>query len=249
MIKVTRYKNPPIVEAFVEIRFPPSVSWDMTIPGRLYEKLRNDFPKTETQILQEIQVNPSPLNIQHQITNQLRSIFKSQDDKQIIQVGEYLIAVNRLAPYLGWENFRPLVNNAINSLSEIINFENLQRIGLVYINRIEIPKNASAKLDLLQSHFNFGIFAGEQIPRDFVSFISGCVFSFEKDLCKVELTEQLHENPQILRIILNFDYFTAPGNFVPKGNIMDWIDNAHQNIETLFEAIITDDLRNSFGKL
>mgnify|MGYP001295900426 CR=1 FL=1 len=242
------YKNPPVIEAIVEFRFPQNSSWDMTIPGRLYERLKDHFPKKESHILQEIQIRPSPQSFQHQITNQERIILISEDNKQLIQVGPYLLSINRLAPYQGWQEFKPIVQKAMESLVHVIDFKHFQRIGLRYVNKIEIPKNGMPKLNLIKNHFNFGIFIGDQLPKDVVGFLSGCVFSFGQDLCKVELSESLQENSQSCIFILDLDYFNNQKHPIPKDNVMEWIDNAHNQVEMLFEGIITDKLRESFGE-
>ena len=39
-----RYKNPPIEEALVEFRFAPGQEWDLTIPGKLHEKVKDSYP-------------------------------------------------------------------------------------------------------------------------------------------------------------------------------------------------------------
>ena len=45
-----RYKNPPIVEALCEFEFISSQPWDLTIPGLIYEKVKDEFPDKRQQI-------------------------------------------------------------------------------------------------------------------------------------------------------------------------------------------------------
>ena len=42
-----KYKNPSIVEALCEFTFAPETPWDSTIFGRLYERLKENFPQRE----------------------------------------------------------------------------------------------------------------------------------------------------------------------------------------------------------
>lgn len=40
-----RYKNPPVIEALRELQFESTVSWDLAIPGMIYDQAKQDFPK------------------------------------------------------------------------------------------------------------------------------------------------------------------------------------------------------------
>ncbi|MGQ0654564.1 MAG: TIGR04255 family protein [Betaproteobacteria bacterium] len=40
-----KYKNPPIIEAICEFRFSETSPWDLTIPGLIYELVKDKFPK------------------------------------------------------------------------------------------------------------------------------------------------------------------------------------------------------------
>ncbi|MBV8265707.1 MAG: TIGR04255 family protein, partial [Planctomycetaceae bacterium] len=52
-----RYKNPPIEEAVCDFQFAPGTDWDPTMPGLLYEKLRDTYnEKPRQQQLIEAQV-------------------------------------------------------------------------------------------------------------------------------------------------------------------------------------------------
>jgi uncharacterized protein (TIGR04255 family) len=39
--------RPPLVEAVCEFRFAPTDQWDLTVPGRLYDRIRHEFPLRE----------------------------------------------------------------------------------------------------------------------------------------------------------------------------------------------------------
>ncbi len=46
-----KYKNPPVVEALCEFQFISDKSWDLTLPGLIYERVKSEFPvKQQTEI-------------------------------------------------------------------------------------------------------------------------------------------------------------------------------------------------------
>lgn len=49
-----KYKNPPIVEVVCEFRLSDDTLWDLTIPGLLYEKLKDEFLHREQRLFQEV---------------------------------------------------------------------------------------------------------------------------------------------------------------------------------------------------
>lgn len=42
-----RYKKAPVIEVLCEFRFKPGSSWDLTVPGLVYERIRVHYRETE----------------------------------------------------------------------------------------------------------------------------------------------------------------------------------------------------------
>ena len=61
-----RYKNPPIVEALCEFEFISSQPWDLTIPGLIYEKVKDEFPDKRQQIGIGVQFKPTEKGLEMQ---------------------------------------------------------------------------------------------------------------------------------------------------------------------------------------
>jgi uncharacterized protein (TIGR04255 family) len=66
-------------------------------------------------------------------------LFFTEDRKMLVQVGPRLLTVNALKPYPHWEGFKPRIEMAWKSLQATIEVQGLERIGLRYINHIELP--------------------------------------------------------------------------------------------------------------
>lgn len=241
-----KYANPPVVEAVCEFRLTPDTSWDMTIPGLVYERLRDEFPNREQRLIQEVELAQGPEGFQQQIRTSERILFLTEDRKVFVQVGPRLLAINCLKPYPTWENFKPRIRKAFESLNEVTDVKGLQRIGLRYINQIVIP----ASLTELKDYFQFHLSLGPELPQNMVNFVAGCEFAYnDRDLCRVQLMPVASGISEQLTLILDIDYFLAKPRGIEPEQAMEWVEEAHDKVEEIFEGCITDRLREIFGEV
>jgi len=239
-----KYRNPPIVEALCEFRFEPGAPWDMTVPGLVYERIRDGFPKRRQAKAFEVSVAAEPEGIGQQVLTADRMQFLREDEKALVQVGANLLAVNYLKPYTTWQEFLPLIRQGFDAYLAAANPKGIQRIGLRYINRIEIP---GQRIEL-EDYFEFRPFIGPQLPQDFGPFIVGIQVPYEnsRDFLRLQLAKASAETPNTVAIMLDLDYFLARPGEVPQDNVFEWVDVAHNHVEEAFEACITDRLRQMF---
>src|SRR5437870_5283202 len=172
--------------------------------------------------------------------------FLVEDKKLFIQLATNFLAVNCLAPYPSWNAFRPEIGRAYETVASLVEIQGLQRIGLRYVNRIEI---GSPRVDL-DGYFDFRPHLGERLPQDLASFIVGGILPFneQQDMCKVQLTTAVADKPEINVFILDMDYFLLRSQAITPDHAMEWIEAAHENLETVFEGCITERLREIFGR-
>lgn len=241
-----RYRNPPIIEALCEFRFEPSASWDLTIPGLIYEKTREGFPRRHQAKAFEVSVAASPGGVEQQVLTTDRVQFLREDEKALIQVGPNLLAVNHLKPYPTWQDFLPLIRQGFDAYLEVASPKGIQRVGLRYINRIEIP---GQRIEL-EDYFEFRPFVGPKLPQDFGSFIVGIQVPYENSRDSLRLLANAAvETPNIFAVMLDLDYFLAQPGQVHLGNVFEWVEVAHSRVEEVFEACITDRLRETFEEV
>ena len=242
-----KYRNPPIIEALCEFRFEPSAPWDMAIPGLVYEKIRDGFPRRRQTKTFEASVVASPAGVEQQVLTTDRMQFLRDDEKALIQVGPNLLAVNHLRPYPTWQKFLPLIQQGFNAYLEAANPKGIQRIGLRYINRIEIP----GKRGGLADYFEFLPLVGKRLPQDYGPFIVGIQIPFEdsRDFLRLQLASAIVETPDTVAVMLDLDYFLAQPGTVSKEDVFDWTEVAHDHVEAVFEACITDRLRQMFEEV
>jgi uncharacterized protein (TIGR04255 family) len=142
-----RYKNPPIEEAVCDFQFAPGVDWDPTLPGRLYEKLKDTYGEKPRQLqlvesqLQGPNSEGSPsFSLRHQF-GKTRIQLLAENGTRIVGISEHQLSIHMLRPYTKWEDFRPRIMQALAAYREIANPEGVTRLGLRYINRIVINQS------------------------------------------------------------------------------------------------------------
>jgi uncharacterized protein (TIGR04255 family) len=241
-----KYKNPPIVEAVCEYLLTQDTPWDLTIPGLFYERVKDDFSQREQRLVQEPELTREPQGLQYQIRTTERILFFAPDRKMLIQLGPRLLVINALKPYPGWEGFKPRIRKAWEALQQVVEVRGLERIGLRYINQIELPTQEVN----LEEYFEFYPFVGKRLPQQMVSFISGAEFPYveDRDRCRVQLTPAAPKESKIAAI-LDIDYFLARPRAIEMSKVLDWIEEAHSRVEEIFEGCITDKLRGIFEEV
>lgn len=239
------YKKPSVIEALCEFRFNQDRPWDLTIPGLIYEKVRTTFPIRRQQPQMQITISTEPITTSAAPLGMAQ--FLRKDEKALIQIAPYILSINQLAPYPTWLKFRNLITKGLQAYRDVANPGSISRIGLRYINHIQLLE---AEPDLA-SYFEFRPFMGPQLPQNYGAFIVGAHFIYHdsRDYLKVQLSDAVSPNPQHPIMALDLDYFLTEPGAVDLENVSDWIEEAHQHVEEVFEACITDRVRQLLGEI
>lgn len=240
------YQNSPISEVVCEFQFGQDTSWDLTIPGLLYEKVQEIFPKRSqaTSISMDILINQE--NVGQRIGSAPIMRFSTADDHFLMQVGAYLLSVNHLKPYSSWQTFLPLIEKSFSAYRAVATPKSIHRLGLRYVNIIEISKQNLT----LDDYFEFLPSIGSHLPAITGPFLLGVQFPFEntRDVAKVQLSSLSGIGTSTTSILLDIDYFLAQPEVIEPDISISWFNNAHTHVEEIFEACITDSLRDLFGR-
>ena len=208
--------------------------------------MKNQFPNKETKVGQEIELKADDSEFRQSIASAQRFVMLSEDRKSLIQIGRNLLSINHLKPYPGWEHFKPKIKLAYETLSGVTQIKGIDRIALVYIDKIEIPSQRIK----LEDYFKFYPFLGPDFPPTF-NFIAGCDFLFqnERDVCRLQLTSAMPPNKENTAVILSTEYFLAKKESINPENAIGWIDEAHIIVRDLFKNSITERLEELFGRV
>ena len=240
------YKAPPVVEAVAEFRFVGG-SWDQTVPGLFYERVKDGFPEKEQLALVETVATVGADGPQQSVVPVERLRLRREDRRAILSLSPHYLSVSRLEPYESWEEFEPIISEALRTYQEVAEPEGIQRIGLRYLNHIALEM-AEGGIDL-DKYFDFFPHVGQHLPQWHQSFICGVQIPFEdeRDLAKVQLADQ--PAPEgAAAFLLDIDYFVNRAGAVPFDAVAQWLAAAHLTAGQIFEGCITDELRHIFGE-
>jgi uncharacterized protein (TIGR04255 family) len=244
-----RYKKSPIIEAVCEVQFEENSSWDLAIPGLVYEKIRTKFPIRRQAARVTLGISTPEEQGGPQIGTVPIMQFLRKDEKALIQIGPNLLSVNILKPYPSWQKFLPSIKQGVKSYSAVVMPDSIHRIGLRYINQINFP-GQNIKLE---DYLEFRPFIGSNLPQDFGSFITGIQIPYEnsRDILNLQLASLPNNgiSADNAAIILSLDYVLLKPGEVALGEIFEWVEIAHSHIEEVFEASISETLRNLFEEI
>ncbi|MFP4381329.1 MAG: TIGR04255 family protein [Candidatus Sumerlaeia bacterium] len=139
--------NPPIAEAVIDIRATLGTEWDESgTKERGTEKLPKGYEYVDSprQYSHSFKVNDKASH-----ESVFRDLgpqgvrFQSEDRKQVIQFNRNGYAFSRLEPYTCWKKFSQEGLKNWHIYKSVFPIETIDRLGLRYINKIEIPADTN----------------------------------------------------------------------------------------------------------
>lgn len=236
------YDRPPVVEALVEVYFAGS-QWDMTIPGRFYERVKDRFPNVSSQVQFEIPIAPTGGPTAPVARD--RAQLRSPDGSRLVQVGRDLLVVNRLRPYSEFAEWRPDFVRMLTLYRELAQPSSFARVGVRYLNKIVVPGQEVE----LSKYFRLYPEVPEGLGSPHGAF-----------LLRVETRPPAHPDHEFVAtfgtsetddgqpaLLLDL-YDTAKSPDGALDRVVDLVDEGHVNVAAAFEHSITDEARRLFGE-
>jgi uncharacterized protein (TIGR04255 family) len=224
------YKNPPLLEAVCEFKFQPNPRWNPAVPDLIYEKVQAQFPQRETMNgLSEDEPAPTA-----------KTKFRRADGSALLQVSPKLLAINQLRPYPTWRQFKQTILEAYAIYHELAQPAGITRLGLRYINQIEIP---GTKIEI--GRFLRGC------PEGYHKLFLSTEFPFEaeQENLAMILAHVPHDEGDFSRFYLDLDYGAFPAPATAPETIATILERAHDRVEQIFETSLTDEMRRLFGEI
>jgi len=136
------FPKAPIVEALLDIGFEPSTPIGPDVFEKYHELVKTAYPTKK-----EVRASQADIELSQGLPPKLVTHkdvldgchFLSDDKKQIVQVKMRNFTANRLSPYESWEKFQPETQRLWGLLAPLIKQARIRRVGLRYINRVEVP--------------------------------------------------------------------------------------------------------------
>lgn len=212
-----------IVEAIFEIRFD-TVTLAEVLAGRL-----SDTPSYKGYEQRRLPAADLPAGLREsneQLRFQSTIEFVHPSKRRSVRVGPHVLSCHRLSPYVGWETFRPELEEAIDALYSKTENIAVTRLGLRYINALTPAHHlirSVADLDLGINIANEAL-AGS-LNLNFMIDVSGDT----RCTVRIATKEFAHGTlPPETAILVDVDVGTTDA-FESKGaaDVKDWAHFAH----------------------
>jgi uncharacterized protein (TIGR04255 family) len=239
-----KYAKPPIIEAVCDIRFDQASSWDLAIPGLFSERFKSSYPQRRQAAAVDLAISTTKGQLEQVLSRQDRLQLYDETEKDVLQIGPHLLAVNRLAPYNSWQEFEPNIMTAFEAYLDIAKPIALSRVGLRALNRVEIPK----PMVQMEDYFDFYPHLGNRLPQEINPFLVGVEFAFEggRDRLRLELQSALSNKKGTVSSLLTLDYYCQGAGKVTFAQVRDWLRAGHRALDDVFEGCLKDPLREIF---
>ena len=232
------YKNAPIIEAVLDLKFDPADNFDFAKLGTSFrENYAHEYPKVlkqgQNNLILECSENPQL----DSITSHEGLRFMSADEKQILQVNANGFTFSRLKPYEQWESFRDEAERLLDIYLEIALPKNITRVALRFINRFDFPTSSLELSEYLK------IFP--QIPD--IYRLNGLAMQVILDQPDIRSTLVISQalippaKPGVISLLLDFDLFNQESRDFEK--LSDFLELLHLKKNEVFESAITDKTR------
>jgi len=236
-----RYGRPPIQEAICEVHFASANPLAPEQIEQIKPVWRSGYPNQQlvTEKTLELHLGVDKVDTQSRNVGH-KLIARSEDGKNLAQLGPKFLAVNRLDPYLGWEEaFRGTIETRAREVVQIFGFERMERIGLRYINKIGVPEKPVRWADW------FAITL--PVPRSLGEAGGAFQFHFEQQLSPgiqgiINFLTLPPQREAGTSVILDIDVIWR-GNepWSQLGAILEAVHNPHRD---LFESYLLDKTRH-----
>jgi uncharacterized protein (TIGR04255 family) len=236
-----KYDKPSIAEAVCEFQFRGSTDWDWTILGLVYQAIQAEFPQKRQEKNFEIRVAPQEGKVEQNVGGSLSKMqFVREDGSAMVQVGPDLLAINVLPPYPGWEGFEELIRRQFEVYNKIARPVGFKRIGLRYINKILFSTKGIETTD----YFHYYPHLPATLEPTHGPFAMRVQHNFEdeRDALAIQMGH-IKGNDGNIAIGLDLDYYLVEPDRVELSKGLEWVSRAHERVEDMFEACITDKTR------
>lgn len=240
--------HPPITQAVIEVR----VAHEMVIEDieKIAKKLHKFYPHKLTLNDYDIIITPQPIVEESVAVKSHQPRFELASDDQVDKaiISKNTIAVVRLAPYLGWDALYSQFVTAWKSWKRIATTKAITRIGVRYINRIDIPLNNENKLEI-EDYLTFYPKVPELGHQPMSEF-------------QISITKPIYDSPWTARIIstalpsplinhisllLDTDIFRTEGLPLKDEDLWAMITEARDIKNTVFHSCLTQKTKELFS--
>jgi uncharacterized protein (TIGR04255 family) len=245
---MVEYAQPPIVEAVVEFVTGAKVSHDDLV--EMSKKFGSNYSRVSPQKGYEVRI---------EATGSVPSIrtepgveafhLTSEDQADIAIISETSMVSARLAPYCGWEKFLAQIQKNWRIWARGKSGRSLTRIGVRYINRIDIPIESARSITLRDY-----VLLAPEVPPISDSPLTSFLIQANKPTAHPDwdatLISTLVSPPPLLNnlsLLLDIDIYRTRNLPSKDAELWEILKEARLLKNSIFEKSITDKSRELFA--
>lgn len=239
------YKKPPAIEAVIEVRFANPLN------SRQLEKLvSNQKSRFTIQHIQDVQIKIS-LDDESGLKSETKNILvgykliNKLDTSIIIQIKSDAVSFSRLPPYEGWTNLISEFRK-YHAWYTKNNFKKLSRIGVRFINRIDIPR-LDGKIELKDYIRIYPNTPKSKFP-DLGNFSVQTTSALDDNRILIVNVYSAEDPPLLNHGSLIFDIDVVQSSNLPGNNdeLYAALDEIRQQKNFFFESLLTTKCKGLF---
>ncbi len=242
------FPNAPITEVVLEIRVERAKKIDSDILLDFYNHIKDRFPNK-----QEIRQWESKVEFKAGEAPQLSSrspnlegyLLKTTNGDKIIQARPAGLSFNKLKPYDNWESFRDEGRFLWEEYKKIIKPDKVIRLGLRYVNSINIP----LPLRRFQDYFKTFPDIAKGMPQGISNYFMRLEIpnpDISAHSIVIQAFKPIKENAKMLPLIFDIDVFRLIALNVDDQKIWDIMEDLRHFKNSIFMNSLTKRTKELF---
>lgn len=235
------YTKTSITEAVIDLRVEIPSEVTLSTLRSLQSSVESQYPVCEDVVAFQGQFQAGPSIAATASQTLIGYRFSSSDKKQIFQVRLDGFTFSRLAPYERWESFRDEARRLWDIYQVAINPENVNRVAVRYINRLDLPLPFNDLKDYLRTVPEIS----PDLPQGLSDYFMQLQIPQEDLEGVLVLNEALIPPPEdnVVSVLLDIDLFCQVNFPGDKNAQWDLLEQLRVRKNEVFEACITDSTR------
>lgn len=242
------YSRAPIIEATISLGIVPPAILSTEHLTKIRELVQDQYPSMREEHLYtgEVSISEPGQPPEHDdVHEHLGYVFHSEDGQRSFRANLEGFDFSVKKPYDRWEVFRDEARHLWTMFKDVSGAEEVARVAVRYINRIDIPVSPSVDLEKYLSIY-------PELPDAWPSGTSIHNFfmqvqSWQEELdCNLIVNQAPAHSPEagMTSIRLDFDLFReayeAPWKIENEEDIWNFLEKLHERNNEIFQASITD---------
>jgi uncharacterized protein (TIGR04255 family) len=245
--KNSAYARPPITEAVIEIVFTNEMtSGAVKAAAKKFTKqYPHNVPVQQYDVRLDVQPNTNNVP-KANLTGRGEGCRLSNDDQtEILLIWPQSFAVSQVAPYTGWEIFHKRFNRDFKVLKKELGHRDIARIGVRYINRIDIP--STGPLVEYEQYLN----VYPKLPKSLTTQVA---FAVQTELEMAELGSNLRINSAAVpspiadhaSFLIDLDFYRMHDLPKTEKALSEYLEAIRDKKNEVFESLVTNKARQLF---